>query len=287
MRVGQFEKFTKLTSHEDNSYDEEEHNKFDFRSPKFNKILYLDRQQFEFHRKDSILDREYTDLNYESDEDDNETLEKNKRVEKELNENDKIIFASLYLPYQVVKNGEKWEIVMTKNPFYSTLCKLFQGRKNFIWIGLLKHYHEIEKDQLEELLIQLQRLNMYVVKLSEQSYIKLKRIISSILEPFFHYITLSDNQNWKNFEDLWKTFKEFNEAIAKLILTNLTENSLVFLHDYHLLLTASFIYNNPHFNNKNKKNFSIGLFIHSAFPSHDIFRRFPYREEMLDRKSVV
>jgi trehalose 6-phosphate synthase len=182
----------------------------------------------------------------------------------------------------VVKNPQgEWILRLTNDPFYRTLCKLFEKRKNLIWTGLLKNYSYIDERAREEFIIQLAKRNMYVIQLNKGQQERLKDLINNILEPLFHYITFFNNANIiRQFDDLWSAFKEFNETVAKTISAHISDNTLVFLHDYHHCLTPSFIYNS-YKNIKNKKNLSIGMFIHSPFPAHDLFRRFPYREEIL------
>ena len=59
------------------------------------------------------------------------------------------------------------------------------------------------------------------------------------------------------------------------------DGSLLWVHDYHLLLIANFLISQKVFEEKNNKNYSIGLFIHAPFPGSDVFKRFPYRDEIL------
>ncbi len=231
------------------------------------------------------IKQEFADLNYSSESDVDFLPQSNKNVLKELSEADKIIFASLYLPLRVSKDESgKWNIHITNEPFYNTIYKLSTER-NICWIGLLKNYWEIDEDSREGIITTLsKKYNMIVIRLSKEKTIKLYRVITTVLEPHFHYISILHGYNQiKEFEELWRVFKEFNELVAKQIVLNYKENILVFLHDFHLLLTPSLIYNShQNYNtNKNFKNIPIGLYIHSPFPAHDLFRRFPFREEIL------
>lgn len=231
------------------------------------------------------MKQEFADLNYSTEEEADFLPHSSKNVPKELNEGDKIIFASLYLPLRASKdtNG-KWNIHLTNEPFYNTIYNLSKDR-NICWIGLLKNYWDIDEENREGIITtMLKKYNMHVIKLSKETNLKLNRVITTVLEPHFHYISILHGYNQiKEFEELWRVFKEFNELVAKQIMLNYKENSLVFLHDFHLLLTPSLIYNShQNYNtNKNFKNIPIGLYIHSPFPAHDLFRRFPFREEIL------
>ena len=243
---------------------------------------FYERKSIKVNKRDRV---EYKDLNYSSDEEQDYVPLAPKSIQKELNETDRYIYASLYLPLRVSKNEKgEWYIHLTNDPFYNTLYNLSKN-KNIMWVGLLKNYWEIDEGNRETLITTLmKKYNMNVVKFSRESTIKLNRLITTVLEPHFHYITILNGYSQiMEFDDLWKTFKEFNELIAQLIITNYKENTLVFIHDFHLLLTPSLIYNShkDYNTNKNFKNIPIGLCVHSSFPAHDVFRRFPFREEIL------
>lgn len=52
------------------------------------------------------------------------------------------------------------------------------------------------------------------------------------------------------------------------------DDDYVWLHDYHLLVLPSLL-------RKRFNRIRLGLFLHSPFPSSEIFRTFPRREEIL------
>ena len=60
----------------------------------------------------------------------------------------------------------------------------------------------------------------------------------------------------------------------KLVEVVSMEDDYVWLHDYHLLVLPSLL-------RKRFNRIRLGLFLHSPFPSSEIFRPFPRREEIL------
>ena len=182
-------------------------------------------------------------MNYSSEEEQDFTPLINKSIPKNLNESDRIIIGCLHIPLRAVKIDNEWQITITNNPFYNTIYKLSK-QYNTAWVGLLKNYWEIDEINREKIILNLQKnYNIYVIKLSIESTIKLNRLITTVLEPHFHYISILHNyKQIKEFEDLWKVFKEFNEMVAKQIISIYKENNLIFLHDFLLLLTPSLIY---------------------------------------------
>ena len=60
----------------------------------------------------------------------------------------------------------------------------------------------------------------------------------------------------------------------KLVEVVSMDEDFVWLHDYHLLVLPSLL-------RKRFNRIRLGLFLHSPFPSSEIFRTFPRREEIL------
>lgn len=237
-------------------------------------------------------DVQYKDLLYEDEEEQFFVPEKDKIKFKELNINkDRIIFVSLFLPFRAIKNlKNEWELSITNDPFYRTITKVINTYPNYILIGMLKNISEIEQENLESVISLFnKKYNLHIIRLPPLSLERLKVFVIDILDPLFHHITLFNYfELIKDFDIYWKSYCEFNELLAKVILSLIkdNQNSLVFLNDIHVLLTSSYIYNSHHnFANKCFNNIYIGLYIHAPFPSHDVFRRFPNREELL--KSMV
>lgn len=90
------------------------------------------------------------------------------------------------------------------------------------------------------------------------------------LWPLFHYF-----MEYAEFEkDHWEAYKRVNQKFADVVLEHIEDSDNVWIHDYQLLLLPKLI--------KDKKpNTSIGFFLHIPYPSYEIFRTFPWREELL------
>ena len=73
----------------------------------------------------------------------------------------------------------------------------------------------------------------------------------------------------------WAAYQVVNQRYADIVVSNLREGSdIVWVHDYHLLLVPMTI-------TRKLRKANIGLFLHSPFPSSEIFRCLPVREELL------
>ncbi|KAJ2496894.1 hypothetical protein GGH96_005501 [Coemansia sp. RSA 1972] len=93
-----------------------------------------------------------------------------------------------------------------------------------------------------------------------------------ILWPLLHYMSWSDsdpmNPAW------WDCYNKVSMTFAAAISAIYKEGDIVWIHDYHLLLLPEM------FRALNPKA-TIGLFLHSPFPSSELFRSLPNRKEIL------
>jgi len=90
------------------------------------------------------------------------------------------------------------------------------------------------------------------------------------LWPLFHYF-----MEYSIFQEHeWEAYKRVNLKFAEVVIENLEDGDTVWVHDYQLLLL-------PHLIKEQRPNTNIGFFLHIPFPSFEIFRTFPKREEIL------
>ena len=88
--------------------------------------------------------------------------------------------------------------------------------------------------------------------------------------PLFHYFL-----EYSEFElASWNTYKAVNQKFADAILEKAGEDDTIWVHDYQLMLVPQMV-------REQRPNISIGFFLHIPFPSFEIFRTMPWREEVL------
>ena len=89
--------------------------------------------------------------------------------------------------------------------------------------------------------------------------------------PLFHYFL-----EYAEFElDSWLTYKSVNQKFADAIIEKAGEDDTIWIHDYQLMLVPKMV-------REKRPNLSIGFFLHIPFPSYEIFRTLPWREEVLE-----
>ncbi|KIM27999.1 glycosyltransferase family 20 protein [Serendipita vermifera MAFF 305830] len=99
------------------------------------------------------------------------------------------------------------------------------------------------------------------------------------LWPLFHYLLWQDVATETVPEsEHWNAYLQANEAYAKKLAEIYQPGDLIWVHDYHLLLLPKI------FRTYSKKTADayIGLFMHTPFPSSEVFRCLPKRREILD-----
>jgi trehalose 6-phosphate synthase/phosphatase len=72
----------------------------------------------------------------------------------------------------------------------------------------------------------------------------------------------------------WDAYRRANEQFAERICASATAGSLVWVHDYQLMLL-------PRMLKQSRPDLRVGFFLHTPFPSYDVFRCHPDREALL------
>ena len=239
-----------------------------------------------FSDEEDELNEKYNNLNYESDEEE-ENIQKKNPIQKsiDINDSDDIIICSFYVPFNPVKkNDGSYYLRLTSDPLYHTLFRLVSGKKNIKWFGMLKNINFLSEEQQKTLIDELKEKNIYVMNIPFEIYKDIKIFFEEILEPLFHYISLSPNSinHFSHMDLYWESYKKYSECVCDIIIKYLKNNTLIYLNDYHFCLLPSYLYSKcSTLNQTIFQNLSIGLFMHSPFPSHEIFKKIPFREEIL------
>lgn len=101
-----------------------------------------------------------------------------------------------------------------------------------------------------------------------------ERYCKTILWPIFHY-QIPDSPKSKAYEDhSYGYYRKINEVFATRILKNYKKGDTIWIHDYHLLLLPGML-------REKLPDAQIGLFMHTAFPSSEIFRCLAMRMDLL------
>jgi trehalose 6-phosphate synthase/phosphatase len=90
------------------------------------------------------------------------------------------------------------------------------------------------------------------------------------LWPLFHYFPQHAHYD----SDEWHAYQTINRNFSEAILEIAKPSDSIWVHDYHLMLLPDLLH-------KSLPDATIGYFLHIPFPSYEIFRMLPWREEIL------
>ena len=202
----------------------------------------------------------------------------------EIDDNDEIIMVSTYIPFNPVREKDgSFNYILTNEAIYHTLYRIIESKKNIKWFGNLKYLKKLNEEDRKEITKKLEEKNIFIFDIEESIYHKVLRLFEEIIEPLFHYNSLKSSimEDFNLISDYWNAYKEYNDCVSKQLSKYLTKKTLIYLHDINYLLVPNLLYNFNKHNNEIIQNLAIGIFFHSPFPSFDVFKRIPIREEII------
>lgn len=96
------------------------------------------------------------------------------------------------------------------------------------------------------------------------------RICNDTLWPLFHYFA----DRLRITEEAWWRYVEVNSRFADAILEQAGPTTRVWVHDFHLMLVPALL-------RQRRPDLAVGFFLHIPFPSSEVYRLLPAREEVL------
>jgi len=139
------------------------------------------------------------------------------------------------------------------------------------WVGW-PGIHTEDEEEKKEITKRLHELNFHPVFLSDEHIENYYEGYSnSTIWPLCHYFFSFIEYK----ADYWAAYQEVNNLFAREALPFIENEDVVWVQDYQLMLLPKLIRDE-----KSKAN--IGYFHHIPFPSYELFRVLPEREEVLE-----
>lgn len=183
----------------------------------------------------------------------------------------KLIIISTRLPVSVSKVAGKLIFKQSTGGLATGVSSVSKSRES-VWVG----WPGISSDELNakdkvEIIRELKKYKCHPVFLREtdvENYYS--GYCNATIWPLFHYFT-----KMVSYEPAyWESYKRVNDLFNKEVKQFISEDARIWVHDYQLMLLPQLI-------REKNENALIGFFLHTPFPSFEIFRLLPQRSEIL------
>jgi len=184
----------------------------------------------------------------------------------------KLIIASSRLPVTVSKVDGKLVYSPSSGGLATGLASVTKSQE-MLWIGWPGiSSNELSADEERAITERLAKDNCLPVFLDDEQIENFyEGYCNSTLWPLLHYFT----ERITNRKVFWEAYSQVNQKFAKTLESIAGKYDSVWVHDYQLMLLPEMI-------REQKHKGLIGFFLHTPFPSYEIFRVLPEREELLN-----
>jgi trehalose 6-phosphate synthase/phosphatase len=144
-------------------------------------------------------------------------------------------------------------------------------RSGGLWLGWPGDVTALNADQRADVtkrLAELRTVPLYLTPSEVSRYYD--GFANAVLWPLFHYLLNLLPLNARG----WDAYRRVNQRFADLVVEHYRPGDLIWVHDYQLMLVPGML-------RSKLPNAKIGFFLHIPFPAADVFRIFPWREELL------
>ncbi|XP_048427911.1 probable alpha,alpha-trehalose-phosphate synthase [UDP-forming] 9 [Pyrus x bretschneideri] len=189
----------------------------------------------------------------------------------------KIVVANM-LPLHAKRDPEtkKWCFSLDEDSILLQLKDGFSSESEVVYVGSLKA--EIDASEQEEVAQKLlEEFNCVPTFLPSDLQKKFYLgFCKQQLWPLFHYMLPMCPDHGDRFDrSLWQAYVSANKIFADKVMEVINpEDDCVWVHDYHLMVLPTFL-------RKRYYRVKLGFFLHSPFPSSEIYRTLPVRDEIL------
>lgn len=182
----------------------------------------------------------------------------------------RLLIISNRLPTVIAHDEDGWSMKPGTGGLVTALAPIM--RKNHgVWIGWPGCGDEAPLDKLLHEFKDQQGYQLVPVPLSEE-------------EVELYYRGFSNAAIWPLFHDLlgfcrfelphWQAYNAVNQKFAAAIAEQAMPNDFVWVHDYQLMLVGA------HLRDMGQQD-RLAFFLHIPFPSPDLFRRLPWKTELI------
>ncbi|MCX2583848.1 bifunctional alpha,alpha-trehalose-phosphate synthase (UDP-forming)/trehalose-phosphatase [Pedobacter sp. MR22-3] len=181
----------------------------------------------------------------------------------------KTVIISNRLPVKIIEENNEYTFIPSEGGLATGLGDVYKTG-NSIWIGWPGI--EVPEERQQEVIDKLAVLNLYPVFLTQEEInLYYEGFSNEVLWPVFHYLVTYAHYE----QSYWDCYKSVNHKFAKAASNVLSAKDKIWIQDYQLLLLSGIL-------RDQLPQSTIGFFQHIPFPSYEIFRLIPWRDELLN-----
>ena len=150
-----------------------------------------------------------------------------------------------------------------------------------IWVGWCPVPDDATPDELRQVRRALLARGCVPIFLQQsEAELYYNGFCNDVLWPLFHYVVSQTTSHEmddaaEHDEAMWAAYRSVNERFAEVVSSLAREETdLVWVHDYHLMLLPSLL-------RQRRERLQVGFFLHTPWPSSEVFRTLPMRKEIL------
>ncbi|KAL7164837.1 hypothetical protein ACSBR2_040683 [Camellia fascicularis] len=192
---------------------------------------------------------------------------------------DRIIIVGNQLPLKAHKSSDNdggWNFSWDEDSLLLQLKDGLGDDLEVIYVGSLKE--EIDPDEQDDVAqTLLETFKCVPAFIPPELFSKFYHgFCKQHLWPLFHYmLPLSPDLGGRFDRSLWQAYVSVNKIFADKVMEVISpDDDFVWVHDYHLMVLPTFL-------RKRFNRVKLGFFLHSPFPSSEIYRTLSVRDELL------
>ncbi len=183
----------------------------------------------------------------------------------------KLILASNRLPVSIRKNDDEFIVQQSPGGLATGLSSLIE-EDDVIWVGWHGYQEALDPQTHAALIQRLEAMKLCPIDLDPNEVTAYYNEVSNgTFWPLYHYQIERMALELRG----WETYRIVNMRFAERIAALYQAGDCIWVHDYHLQLLPGLL-------RDLLPDARIGFFLHIPFPSSEIFRILPWRQEILD-----
>ncbi|XP_010438594.1 PREDICTED: probable alpha,alpha-trehalose-phosphate synthase [UDP-forming] 4 [Camelina sativa] len=187
----------------------------------------------------------------------------------------RLLVVSMSLPVTAKRVGEEsWSFTMSPGGLVSALLGLKEFETKWIgWPGVDVH-DAVGKKTLSVALAEKGCIPVFLEEVCDQYY---NGYCNNILWPIFHYMGTPPeyrNDATITYQSQYDAYKKANQIFFDVVKEHYEDGDVIWCHDYHVMLLPQYL---KEYNSKMK----VGWFLHTPFPSSEMYKTLPSRADLL------